>query len=75
MIGWLDIPTLSKYCCTSPRTIETWIKENGLRYSRIRGKRLVKKEWLDAFLEGHEATNNGKEVDQIVCQTLKEMNL
>ena len=75
MIGWLDIPTLSKYCCTSSRTIETWIKERGLRYSRIRGKRLVRKEWADEFLEAHEATNNGQEVDRIVTETLRDLNL
>lgn len=58
MIGWLDITTLSKYCCTSRRTIENWIKERGLRYSKIRRKRLVKKEWLDEFLEAHEADHS-----------------
>lgn len=73
MIGWLDISALSKYCCTSPRTIEMWIKERGLRYSRVRGKRLVKREWLDEFLEAHEA-DRGNNVDRIVsdiCQDLQ----
>ena len=74
MIGWLDIAALSKYCCTSPRTIEAWIKERGLRYSRIRGKRLVKKEWIDEFLEKHEV-GSGREIDRIVSETLKDMNI
>ena len=72
MIGWLDIAALSKYCCTSPRTIETWIKERGLRYSKVRGKRLIKREWLDEFLEKHEA-GNGSEIDQIVSDVCKEL--
>jgi excisionase family DNA binding protein len=74
MIGWLDIQTLSKYCCTSPRTIETWIKERGLRYSRVRGKRLVKREWADDFLEGHEV-DIGNEVDRIVSDVCKELKI
>ena len=74
MIGWLDISALSEYCCTSPRTIETWIKEKGLRYSRIRGKRLVKREWADEFLEAHEADND-KNVDQIVSNICKELKV
>jgi excisionase family DNA binding protein len=74
MIGWLDIAALSKYCCTSPRTIEMWIKERGLRYSRVRGKRLVKREWLDEFLEAHEA-DHGNNVDRIVSDICKEMEI
>ena len=74
MIGWLDISALSKYCCTSPRTIETWIKERGLRYSRVRGKRLVKREWLDEFLEAHEA-DSGNNVDRIVSDICKELKV
>ena len=57
MIGWFDITSASPYCCTGKRTIETWIKEKGLRVSRVRGKRLIKREWLDQFLEDHEDDN------------------
>ena len=53
-IEWMDILAASIYCCTSKRTIEMWIKEEGLRISRIRGKRLIKRTWLDEFLEVHE---------------------
>jgi excisionase family DNA binding protein len=73
MIGWLDISALSEYCCTSPRTIEMWIKERGLRYSRVRGKRLIKREWLDQFLESHEASKNNEQVDSIVTEILENM--
>jgi excisionase family DNA binding protein len=73
MIGWLDISALSEYCCTSPRTIEMWIKERGLRYSRVRGKRLIKREWLDQFLESHEASKNHEQVDSIVTEILENM--
>jgi len=76
MIDWYDIGSIPEYCHkVSKRTAETWIREEGLRFVKIRGKRFVKKEWLDEFLEAHEATNDGKAVDQIVNETLKDMNL
>jgi len=61
--GWLDIKTASPYCCTSKRTVEMWIKDEGLRYVRIRGKRLIKREWLDEFLESREETNLGEKIE------------
>jgi hypothetical protein len=73
MIGWLDIPTLSKYCCTSPRTIEAWKKERGLRYSKIRGKRLVKNEWADNFSEENEVSKNDDRVDTIVNEIMEKI--
>ena len=72
MIGWLDIPTLSKYCCTSPRTIEMWIKERGLRVTRVRGKRLIKREWIDRFLEQHELSNRN-EIESIVNDVMRDL--
>jgi excisionase family DNA binding protein len=74
MVGWFSIAGASAYCSTSKRTVEMWIKEEGLRISRVRGKRLIKKEFLDEFLEKHES-GNGKKVDQIVDETLKDLNL
>jgi excisionase family DNA binding protein len=76
MTGWYDIGSIPEYCKkVSKRTAETWIREEGLRFVKIRGKRFVKKDWLDNFLEAHEATNNGKKVDQIVTETVRDMNL
>jgi excisionase family DNA binding protein len=76
VVGWYDIDSISKYCeRVSKRTVETWIRKEGLRYVKIGGKRFVKREWLDEFLESHEATKAGKEVDKIVEETLKEMSL
>ena len=71
IIGWYDILAASIYCCTGKRTIETWIKEKGLRVSRVRGKRLIKKEWLDQFLEDHEVREDGRKVDELVDEVLK----
>ena len=74
IIGWFNIAEVSVYCSTSKRTIEMWLKEEDLRYSRIRGKRLIKREWLDEFLEKHEIGTE-KDVDQIVNETLRGMDL
>ena len=71
MIGWLDIPTAASWICTSKRTIETWIRKEGLRVSRVRGKRLIKKEWLDEFLEQHEVSSKN-ELECIVDEVVGE---
>jgi hypothetical protein len=52
-----------------------WLKEEGLRYARIRGKRLIKREWLDTFLESREETNIGDKVDNIVKELERDMQL
>jgi excisionase family DNA binding protein len=68
--GWFDISGAAAWCSTGKRTLEMWIKEEGLRYSRVRGKRLVKKEWLDEFLEQHELSNVN-EVGNLVDEVMK----
>lgn len=73
IVGWFSIAEAAAYCSTSKRTIEMWIKEEGLRVARVRGKRLIKREWIDQFLESHEATNNGAAVDQIVSQMCEDL--
>jgi excisionase family DNA binding protein len=72
IVGWFSVAGAAAYCSTSKRTIEMWIKEEGLRVTRIRGKRLIKKEWLDEFLERHES-GNGKKVDEIVDQVMESI--
>ena len=74
MRGWYDLAAASDHCCTSKRTLEMWIKEEGLRFTRVRGKRLIKREWLDDFLEAHEVTDSGKEVDTIVREVMEGIN-
>ena len=73
--GWYDIPSIPKYYCkkVSKRTVETWIREEGLRFVKIRGKRFVKKEWLDNFLEAHERTNNDDNVSKIIDEVLADL--
>ena len=72
MKGWFNIAGAAAWCSTGKRTLEMWIKEEGLRYSRIRGKRLIKQEWLNEFLEQHELTN-GNEVSDLVDEVMKDL--
>jgi excisionase family DNA binding protein len=71
MSGWLDIAAAAKYVSTSKRTLEVWLKERGLRYSRVGGKRLIKREWLNEFLESYEVTSQSDQVDEIVDSVMK----
>ena len=50
-----------------------WLKEEGLRYSRVRGKRLIKREWLDEFLQKHEI-GTMKDVNMIVNEVCQDIN-
>ena len=72
MIGWFDIASAASWCSTGKRTVEMWIKEEGLRVTRIRGKRLIKMEWLNDFLEEHELGNDN-EIDRIVSDVCEDL--
>lgn len=52
---------------TGLRTVHDWIHKRGLRYVKVGGRILVKRAWLDEFLESHE----DKTVDRIVDDALK----
>ena len=70
MNGWIRIPKQSaKYCGISVRTFEDWLRA-GLRYSKVGACRLTRAEWIDSFIENHEA-GNGNQVDKIVNDVLR----
>ena len=57
----------------SERTLRDWLKA-GLRHSRLpSGSFLIKKIWLDEYIEGFEATGN--EVDTVVDDVCKEFEI
>ena len=69
MQGWFKAKSAAKYCGVGERTVRAWLKEDGLRSSRVRGTILIKREWLDEFIEQHEVgRRNDLEsiVDEIV---------
>lgn len=68
MEGWFGVKTAAKHAGVSTRTLRMWIDEYGLKYSRVRGRILIKAEYLDDFLEAF--TEDRKRVDEIVDQVL-----
>ena len=67
--GWFRIGEAAEYCGVSSRTFYNWL-DQGLRWSRVGGCRLIKRENLDTFLESFE---NRTDTDKIVDDVLKEM--
>jgi len=58
MQNWLKIKEACDYVDISERTFRDWMKD-GLRFSRLRsGTILIKKAWIDEYLESFEATDN-----------------
>ncbi len=74
MKGWLKPKTAAVYCDVGERTLRTWLKEDGLRSSKIRGTTLIQIQWLNEFLEQHEL-DHGNEVDRIVSDVCKELEV
>ena len=67
--GWLRPAEAAEYCGVSTRTFYGWLNE-GLRWSRVGGCRLIKKDNLDAFIEGFE---HKTDTDQIVDDVIREI--
>lgn len=73
MKGWLKPKAAAEYCDVGERTLRTWLKENDLRSSRIRGIVLIKREWLDEFIQQHELKPK-KLVENIVSELCKGLS-
>ncbi len=73
MKGWLKPKAAAEYCDIGERLLRTWLKEEALRSSKVRGTVLIKTEWLDEFLEKHEIGTE-KDVDQIVDEVCHGIN-
>lgn len=73
MKGWLTTKDAAVYCNVSLRTLRKWLADEGLRFSLIGRKILIKREWLDAFLEAHEATMIDQSLDALADQILKKV--
>ena len=71
MKEWLRLKEAQDYCGVSKRTIQNWIKYEGLKYSKVRGTVLISVKSLDSFLERFSVSNdNEAEIDQIVNEIL-----
>ncbi len=67
--GWFRPAEGASYCGVSVKTFYTWL-DQGLRWSRVGGCRLIKRENLDAYIEKFE---HKTDVDLIVNGVLEEL--
>lgn len=73
MIGWFKPKSAAAYAGIGERTLRTWLKEEGLRSSKVRGTVLIKQQWLDEFLEAHEQTNGDDQISQVVNEVIADL--
>ncbi|MFC1607136.1 helix-turn-helix domain-containing protein [Candidatus Latescibacterota bacterium] len=74
MKGWLRLKEAQEYCGVSERTLHTWLKERGLKHSRIGSIVSIKVDWIDEFMEQYERVNNTEEVvNSIVNDVIESM--
>ncbi len=74
--GWFKVKLAGDYAGgASKGTVRTWIKERGLRYIKVGGTVLIKRTWLDEWLEGFEVgQDRGTEVDKMVDEVMESLN-
>ena len=69
--GWFRLNEAAGYVGISSRTLHEWLN-NGLRWSKVGGCKLIKRENIDAYLESFEQR---ADVDKIVDSVIEEMKL
>jgi len=76
MDGWATIGKAARYADISTRTMRDWVKNDGLKHSRLKSGRIrIKYEWIDAFLESFEASEaKANQVKQVVNDVMAEFN-
>lgn len=73
MREWLRIKDIPDYCGISERLAREWLK-NGLRYSRIKGVVLIRRETLDSYIERFAVSQNLEdEIDRIADEVVREV--
>jgi hypothetical protein len=66
--AWMDISTLSRYCCASTRTLREWagLPDNPLPARRIGGKLFVSKSAFDSWMAAHPAGGAERDMSAMV---------
>lgn len=54
MKNWLRVQDVAEACTVCERTVRKWIKDGGLRNTKVNGSVFIKNEWLEEFLLKHE---------------------
>lgn len=71
--GWAKVGKAAKYDGISPRTVEDWLKEGILRYTKLPSEvRLIKYQWIDEALERFELNSKENLVSRIVDDALNK---
>ncbi|MFC1512105.1 helix-turn-helix domain-containing protein [Candidatus Latescibacterota bacterium] len=71
MKNWLRVKEAQEYCGVSERTIYNWIKNDGLKYSKVKGIILINRQSLDEFIENHRVPGSiQNEVEKILGKIL-----
>jgi hypothetical protein len=52
------------------RTFRTWLTK-GLKYAKVGGVVLIRRDWIDEFLEAHASTKEANRVERIADEMLK----
>ncbi|MDM8523274.1 helix-turn-helix domain-containing protein [Desulfococcaceae bacterium HSG8] len=63
--GWLRIKSAAVYCDVSEKNLRGWF-ERGLPFTKVKGTVLIKKKYLDEFLEQNTANAEKCELEKIL---------
>lgn len=70
--GWFRVRDAAKYTGVSERTVRDWLTED-LDFSKVKGIVLIKKEWLDAWLErSRKGQDRAAKIDSLADEVLNE---
>jgi hypothetical protein len=65
---WMDLATLTRYCCVSTRTLREWASQidNPLPARRVGGKLFVSKAAFDSWMEAQPTAGPEQDISAIV---------
>ena len=73
MKGWLRIKEAPEYCGVSEGTLRMWIKDKGLKSSKVRGIVLINVADLDRFIEKYTVFDESQKIEEVVDDVIKSM--
>jgi hypothetical protein len=73
--GWLKRKDAAKYAGVGIKTFDAWLREGLFSVKPKTGPILIKRLWIDQFLEGFKVKDESASINKIADETLKEFNL
>lgn len=73
--AWLDLATLSRYCCVSTRTLREWanLPDNPMPAKKVGGKLFVSKADFDSWMAAHPTANSEQDLNAIVDEVVSSV--